>query len=103
MQRYDENPDGTILKTEVFDVGIRRTSNETRLARNRYSCEANIYFSYLCLLYQRKTVSLHRDSVKSPQAVFFCIHDEKRCCFRNVMHDAGNIELMQSERQGSIK
>ena len=36
LQRYDENPDGTILKTEVFAVGICSVPNETRLARNRY-------------------------------------------------------------------
>ena len=36
LQRYDENPDGTILKTEAFAVGICRVSNETRLAKSRY-------------------------------------------------------------------
>jgi len=36
LQRYDENPDGAILKTECFAVGICPVSNETRLARSRY-------------------------------------------------------------------
>ena len=36
LQRYDENPDGAILKTECFAVGICSVSNETRLARSRY-------------------------------------------------------------------
>ena len=36
LQRYDENPDGAILKIECFTVGICSVSNETQLARSRY-------------------------------------------------------------------
>ena len=36
LQRYGENPDGTILKNECFTVGTCRVPNETRLARSRY-------------------------------------------------------------------
>ena len=35
--------------------------------------------------------------------LYLCSHDEKSCSFRNVMHDAAIIKLMQSERQGGIK
>ena len=34
---------------------------------------------------------------------YLCIHDEKSCCFRNVMHDTATIQFMQPERQGGIK
>ena len=48
MQRYDENPDGAILKTEVFAVGICRASNETRLARSRYLLDV-LYIDFLSI------------------------------------------------------
>jgi len=35
-QRYDENPDDTILKSECSAIGIGGVANETRLARSRY-------------------------------------------------------------------
>ena len=36
MQRYDENPGGTILKTECYAVVQCCVSTETRLIRSRY-------------------------------------------------------------------
>ena len=36
LQRYDENPNGTILKNVCFTVGICRVPNEMRLARIGY-------------------------------------------------------------------
>jgi hypothetical protein len=44
LQRYGENPDGAILKTEVFAVGIWSASTETRLARSRYLCGQLVIF-----------------------------------------------------------
>ena len=63
LQRYNENPDGAILKIECFTIGICSASNETRLARNRYLLDVYGYIGLDVGHLIRRLVALQYTSV----------------------------------------
>ena len=59
VQRYDENPDGTILKTECSAVGNYEISTETLLIKSRYLYLMSPRFREVC--FRNTTIALCKD------------------------------------------